>query len=237
MKTVTQSQTLRAPGAFTLIELLVVIAIIAILAAMLLPALSKAKEKAKKIQCVNNLHNIGLATHLYASDYDDYIPRANDPLWFKVFMQYYPDGSKTNNYQNSKITKCPSYPNKLVVVCYAVNGFNFASATATTSAEQTVPTKISACRNPSKTIYIADSSAGVVPNDLKGLDQEANLGYLDVWQAGHLPYNAAGQLMPQRRVAEDRHSGRIVATFFDGRSDSVNPKKMTAVDDWNTTRP
>lgn len=99
------------PCAFTLIELLVVIAIIAILASLLLPALSKAKERSRRIVCINNIKNFTYATLIYAGDNQETLPRAGDTLRPPYYIAHlFRDLFHTNFAIKREQFYCPSNP-------------------------------------------------------------------------------------------------------------------------------
>src|SRR4051812_47558329 len=114
---------------FTLVELLVVIGIIAILMSMLMPALSRAKQKANRIACVNNIRQINMAATMYAGDHDSEYPRRAQMTnsWIFTLKSYYGNNSPTNNASgkewNSKILKCP-IDRWMEWRTYLINGFN-----------------------------------------------------------------------------------------------------------------
>ena len=132
--------------AFTLIELLVVIAIIAILIGLLLPAVQKVREAAARIQCANNLHQIGLAIHCYADANNGQLPysnRNNLPYsgWVTLILPYLEQGNLYGQYnfalnwcdpgnqavvmRQLKVMVCPANPDPNQVISGTINGVSY----------------------------------------------------------------------------------------------------------------
>ncbi len=140
---------------FTLIELLVVIAIIAMVASLLLPALSRSKQKAKATLCLNNLKELGVGCELYALDNHDHLPETSHQTASWI--------GKLADYGLGSVYVCPLDTNGLNrITSYAINDFLTPNPFG---APQLDFSKFTAIPSPSDTFHLAELWGGEIGSD------------------------------------------------------------------------
>jgi prepilin-type N-terminal cleavage/methylation domain-containing protein/prepilin-type processing-associated H-X9-DG protein len=199
-------------SAFTLVELLVVIAIIAILAALLLPVLSLVKARAQRIQCVNNLHQLGVGLQVILSNDHNYPLyfdlQSKDTNWFTQLEITGLDIFKPEiNFTQSGVWHCPTA--QLTLMSYGYNAFGLQPSDPTNSLG------LSGHYSPARGTWtpIAESEV-VIPSEMMAIGDVFS-GQSDFFR-GNDDFN----YIEKKTIAPSRHQNKINVVFCDGHVES-----------------
>ena len=192
------------PHAFTLVELLVVIAVIAILASLLLPALAGAKKRARAVQCLHNLKQIGASAHMYANDNDNIIQLDSlipgSGSWASILF--------TNvNLQQREIFLCPSYKPFMWENWLNIYGIRQNGPTNCVTGPNGIFMKVDCVNNPTEYLLVGDTTS------------QAQGGFT---ARQYYFFNTTSAL----KMIHARHFGRANGLFLDGHVEPCNQPRL-----------